>query len=291
MPNEERGVRVLKKNTILERIEAIFVKPKTPRMEVHHHPDLHHKKKKFGEYILEFIMIFLAVTMGFFAESLREHISEHTRVKEYARSLVHDIAQDTLMVNETIGYINNSARHIDKFVAFTQGKELKQLRNIDIYALTIFRDGYRPYTWNRATLEQIKNSGSLRYFTNDSILNRISAYDAFTRHLDEDYKDDEDRTNQSADMRGLIININYPDKLTAMLRSGQDSLLSTAYYNEIANSGPALLTRDINEIIRLANKKIVIRSALKVRSDEELPRLIQDGAKLISLLKSEYDLQ
>ena len=34
-------------------------------MEVHHHPDLHHKRKKFKEYFLEFLMIFLAVTLGF----------------------------------------------------------------------------------------------------------------------------------------------------------------------------------------------------------------------------------
>jgi hypothetical protein len=34
-------------------------------MDVHHHPDLHHKKKNFKEYFLEFLMIFLAVTLGF----------------------------------------------------------------------------------------------------------------------------------------------------------------------------------------------------------------------------------
>lgn len=39
-------------------------------MEVHHHP--HVEKKNFKEYFLEFLMIFLAVTLGFFAESLRE---------------------------------------------------------------------------------------------------------------------------------------------------------------------------------------------------------------------------
>jgi hypothetical protein len=34
-------------------------------MEVHHHPDLHHEQKPWKEYILEFVMLFLAVTMGF----------------------------------------------------------------------------------------------------------------------------------------------------------------------------------------------------------------------------------
>ncbi len=33
-------------------------------MEVHHHPQV--EKKNFKEYFLEFLMIFLAVTLGFF---------------------------------------------------------------------------------------------------------------------------------------------------------------------------------------------------------------------------------
>ncbi|HEY5464391.1 MAG TPA: hypothetical protein VIJ95_14105 [Hanamia sp.] len=48
-------------------------------MEVHHHPDLHHKKKNFKEYFLEFLMIFLAVTLGFFTESYREQLVERER--------------------------------------------------------------------------------------------------------------------------------------------------------------------------------------------------------------------
>jgi len=44
-------------------------------MEVHHHPEV--EKKGFKEYLLEGLMIFLAVTMGFIAENIRENISEH----------------------------------------------------------------------------------------------------------------------------------------------------------------------------------------------------------------------
>jgi hypothetical protein len=43
-------------------------------MEVHHHPQV--GKKRIIEYFLEFLMIFLAVNMGLFAENLRENISK-----------------------------------------------------------------------------------------------------------------------------------------------------------------------------------------------------------------------
>jgi len=39
-------------------------------MEVHHsHHHAGHAKKKFQEYITEFLMLFAAVTLGFFAET------------------------------------------------------------------------------------------------------------------------------------------------------------------------------------------------------------------------------
>jgi hypothetical protein len=49
-------------------------------MEVHHHPEL--EKKGLKEYVLEGLMIFLAVMMGFVAENIRENISEHKRAAE-----------------------------------------------------------------------------------------------------------------------------------------------------------------------------------------------------------------
>ena len=45
---------------------------KIENMEVHKHPHHVTHKKKWGEYILEFLMLFLAVFLGFLAENLRE---------------------------------------------------------------------------------------------------------------------------------------------------------------------------------------------------------------------------
>jgi uncharacterized membrane protein len=53
-------------------------------MEVHHHP--HVVKKNFREYFLEFLMIFLAVTLGFFAENLRESQVQKDTTGKYVES-------------------------------------------------------------------------------------------------------------------------------------------------------------------------------------------------------------
>src|SRR6267154_106784 len=75
-------------------------------MEVHHHPKV--EKKNFKEYFLEFLMIFLAVTLGFFGESYREHLSDRTKEKEYIKSMVEDLETDAafleLSINKLIPY-------------------------------------------------------------------------------------------------------------------------------------------------------------------------------------------
>jgi hypothetical protein len=69
----------------IEQNEPQIEKSEIPKseiadMEVHHHPKV--EKKNFKEYFLEFLMIFLAVTLGFFAENIRENISDHQKETE-----------------------------------------------------------------------------------------------------------------------------------------------------------------------------------------------------------------
>ncbi len=73
-------------------------------MDVQHHPDI--EKKGLKEYILEGLMIFLAVTMGFFAEGLREHISDRAKETEYIVSLKQDLQHDTANLAQQTHLIN-----------------------------------------------------------------------------------------------------------------------------------------------------------------------------------------
>src|ERR1700683_511581 len=89
-------------------------------MEVHHHPDLHHNGKKFKEYLLEFLMIFLAVTMGFFAETIREKISENHREKNYIAGLINNAQNDTSNLNELIKDNDLELKGIDSLLKISK---------------------------------------------------------------------------------------------------------------------------------------------------------------------------
>ncbi len=92
----------------LDNAEIIEIKNVKENMEVHKHPHHITHKKKWGEYLLEFFMLFLAVFLGFIAENIREHSVERNKEKEYIKSMVEDLETDSafleLSVNKLIPY-------------------------------------------------------------------------------------------------------------------------------------------------------------------------------------------
>jgi len=57
-------------------------------MEVHHSHHSGGHRKNWKEYITEFIMLFAAVTLGFFAENLREHQIEKIEKYNFFRTFI-----------------------------------------------------------------------------------------------------------------------------------------------------------------------------------------------------------
>lgn len=254
-------------------------------MEVHAHT--HTARKKWTHYIWEFFMLFLAITLGFWVENKREHYIEHLRVKQYARSLAADLARDTANMSYIISRIQLQIRNSDSLSAYMKTRPFRALRNIDLFTLTVI-DRYPAYRWSRSTLEQIKNSGSLRYF-DDSMVRSISAYDALSRHMDEDHRNDEEMANRATASRDKIIDISYPNKLAYQIYLHFDSVMATPAYRELAASdNTPLLTSDSTAVKVFLNEKLNIQMNLGMRADNELRSLIRQARSLIRLLKEKY---
>src|SRR5687767_10815291 len=84
-------------------------------MEVHHHA--HTARKKWTHYFWEFLMLFLAVTLGFFVENQREHYIENQRAKQYASFLHNDLAKDTANLFQRIEYMASGIKQIDTLIS------------------------------------------------------------------------------------------------------------------------------------------------------------------------------
>ena len=68
-------------------------------MEVHHHPHVPTHSKPWKEYILEFAMLFLAVSMGFIAENVREKYVEKERSEELIQAFIIDVKANQKQLN------------------------------------------------------------------------------------------------------------------------------------------------------------------------------------------------
>jgi hypothetical protein len=144
-------------------------------MEVHHHPQV--EKKNFKEYFLEFLMIFLAVTMGFFAESYREHLNDRSKEKEYIASLSGDLKTDTLNLTIGILALQEKILQLDSLVLLLNNNNSDSAQINDMYFYARWATRKKAFQSTDRTIRELSNSGSFRLLTNSKVTESIVEYE------------------------------------------------------------------------------------------------------------------
>ena len=146
-------------------------------MEVHHpHHPTH--KKKWSEYLLEFFMLFTAVTLGFFAENLREGIAEKHKKQELLEAVVRDFRSDITEIQRHRGLIKRRYDNCNNFVKILE-TDYKQVDKLDFYRSANWHAESKDLILNEKTRNDAESKG---YFTNDgisdlsTILNKFNYY-------------------------------------------------------------------------------------------------------------------
>jgi hypothetical protein len=142
-------------------------------MEVHHHPRV--ERKNFKEYFLEFLMIFLAVTLGFFAENTREYLSDRGKEKEYVSSIKKNLIADTTNLNIWIPGLFQKVSDFDTLISLLQTEGFTS-RGSDMYYYARLSTRARIFKANDNTLTELKNSGNFRLITNKIITNGLTDF-------------------------------------------------------------------------------------------------------------------
>ena len=157
---------------------AINSNPESENMEVHKHPHHVTHKKKWGEYLLEFSMLFLAVFLGFVAENIREASVERHREKEYMRLMVEDLKKDTANINSMVSGNGILIMGLDSLLDLLSGPQQDQSiqRRTFIYSLK-YTYWYMPIQFSELALTQLKSSGGFRLIKDKKITSAILQYD------------------------------------------------------------------------------------------------------------------
>ncbi|MDP9229595.1 MAG: hypothetical protein M3O67_02850 [Bacteroidota bacterium] len=250
-------------------------------MEVHHHT--HTERKRWTHYFWEFFMLFLAITAGFFMENQREKLVEKHRAHEFAESLIADLKKDTAQFISDLKQIDFVAPRIDTFRTLAQTKNINDFPGGTWYYYARFTSWYFSFNSNNATIEQLKSSGSLRYFKNKEVINAIAQYDRICRSIKELYNYEQPIINSTIELRTKIFNAAYFGPIWDFKtpREKIDSFMQ----KEIK-----FLDNNTTMLVELANycQLSVADYSYRKSSYQKTLKLASD---LINLLKKEYQLE
>jgi hypothetical protein len=239
-----------------------------------------------GEIVLVVIGILIALQIN----NWNEERLEQREITEFAHALMKDVERDLAMIEPIIAQMEYLKKKIDGLAAYMQGKSIDQIRNIDLFYFMRV-PYYRPYSWSRTALEQIKSSGALRQMKNRLLAERISAYDAVTRHLDEDFAHDRRIGSNASALANRVVNRNYPDASEVLPSGAQGYFVPRSRLLQAYESTDLpLLTNDIEEVRIAVNNFLELggRMGITSRVENHMPALVADAQELIELLNAEY---
>lgn len=144
-------------------------------MEVQHHKHTHHKK--WTQYIWDFFLLFLAISLSFFVENRREHFIEHKRLKRYLTNIQQDVKSNIASLDSLIQSNGIMLGTYDSLLT----ELLKEPAQVDRYAYAkkIFPVYMRLFKNRKETFDQLIMTGSLRYLDDQNLLKGIVGYNRF----------------------------------------------------------------------------------------------------------------
>ncbi|HTD97896.1 MAG TPA: hypothetical protein VK668_01350 [Mucilaginibacter sp.] len=273
----------------IKELQTANSKQQTEPMEVHHHPQLEHKPKPWKEYLLEGLMIFVAVTMGFFAESLREHIARNEKERQVIESLMSGIKKDTAKLGDLIRiympahnrWADSAEKDINSLTL--AGNERRITRAI------INASNWNTYAPPEMALNIVKDAGAFDLVEKDEVKTHLLS---FSTKINEYIK-------YSAFLTEVEHHVDTAST-SFLSRKDQRILVAKLYLNNAKNSNGFVTMDDIPAEVKFKtyNKAVFLGYMRKLDQVDNLlndalgeyERIFSEETKLLSVLKHEYHL-
>jgi hypothetical protein len=248
-------------------------------MEVHHHT--HTARKKWTHYFWEFLMLFLAVTLGFLVENEREHYIEHLRARQYALSLADDLEKDTAAFRRLGVLYALNVKKVDTLNFLLKKKSWQNLPGGTLYYYADVVRWVNIMTFHDATIQQLKNSGNLRYFPTQ-LQHKISEYDRRSREISVRQ---ENELYFSRIAREMTYGILDAEQVIAV-----KDLSTPEEIESYKQKNIPLLTRDTLALRKFLNEIIYRAEAWGHREQEIITPAYDAAVELLASIKKEYHL-
>lgn len=224
-------------------------------------------------------MIFIAVTMGFFAEQIREHISDTKREKEYIASMLKELRADSVQLAKVF---KDSIRvqKLDSLALYFLSGDASREAIQKTYYLGNYIESYTPMIFNRNVLTQLKKGGNMRLIQRLNMVDSLNKLDNIITKCDGQLDVVGKLSLENTKEEFSIFNISYYIKNKQWIKS-----------SEVYNN-PALkyLTNDKEKIIKFG-ANVAFQSSVLENYFYMLKVYSKYSNTLINFLEKEYHLE
>ena len=243
-------------------------------MEVHHHS---HHPKKWKEYITEFLMLFLAVSLGFMAENIREHQIEKHREIAYLKNVHEDLKLDLINIDNVFNSNTIRLQAMDTLFKIINNNTIT---NEDVYYYIRNLALRATFESSHVGLDQIKSAGGLRMVKNPEIISGIQEYERALDALDK-LENVRERTLEQARFKMAVV---FEPSISYEMLVGQGQGIMR--FNR-PNKADAILQNNKQAVKELLNLVTFGLNSNKYLNTN-LEKLKKIGQKLDSAIVKEY---
>jgi len=235
-------------------------------------------RKGWKNYFFEFLMLFFAVTLGFFVDNYREEVGERNLESQHMQSLLSDLKQDTAMFRKQVQNMKQVIVMCDSVVTLLRKTEMTTHDRQRLYFISRrMMPRVLPHFVNDRAFDEMRSSGALRLIHHKNIADSISKYYFASKEL-------------------LWLNSLVLDR-TQRKAEVESQVLSAFVYDEMVNketlvfsppTGEALLITANKELINQFAISVHYIAALCVYKRNFLERLDVNANRLLRTLQQEY---
>ncbi len=239
------------------------------------------------KYLIEFILVFAAIVLGFFAENVREYYSDRDKEKEFAQLLLEDLRSDSVNIAKSMNNLNYQVSLHDSILVLLKKETYDQksllilIRQAGFYGILLSAN---------TTIEQLKGSGSALYFTDKRFVSTVLKYYRIMENV-------EDRTRWLNDFTFELLEpfqVKHANRMSLTfisadsLRRGGPPMDSS--YKPAAKFEDLYIALNSQETLELYNLIWSIRLRMSLLQKQVLPQASQEAVNLIQQIKRQYNL-
>lgn len=236
------------------------------------------KTKALKKYFFQFLMVFLAVTAGFFSENLRENFGEYSRERDYIRSVAEDLRQDIHTLDSIIAVRKKKDAMLDSLLYFLNSADIRQHGSEIYYYARWAPRTYRFFSHDR-TLIQLRNSGDWRIIRKRKVSNALQVYDEHIRTITQYIEHRE-------------------ESLVFILYSSLNKLFDNQVFNQMVDglgfkrpsNNPLLLSYDKQGLNEFSNQIHFLKNS-NLYFIKNSATLLGYSQRTLNLIEKEYEME